>query len=271
MPTPAAGSELRTALSKTPEITPSRAPADAGASRPLQRLRAGDAAARLAAVRDRPRRARAGAAPRRPDRGPGRRSRWSSSSASTPRPRARSPPAPCSAASPGSTPRPGRAPPGRPAAAPLIGVMAALGILTSPVGAAGGGDDGPGRGRSPATASPTRCASRSTAWSAALTLLVSQGLFLAGRRRRCRRCSGAPSAASPRCSGRCSSGSSSTAAGAASRAAGTAAEVAAGLRAPTSPWTRRTSATRSASAPRWRSASPSTAPSTWTTTASGSR
>ena len=37
------------------------------------------------------------------------------------------------------------------------------------------------------------------------------------------------------------------------------------------PAARKTSATRSASAPRSRSASPSTAPSTWTTTASGSR
>ena len=40
---------------------------------------------------------------------------------------------------------------------------------------------------------------------------------------------------------------------------------------PTSPCARKTSATRSASAPRWRSGSRSTAPSTWTTTASGSR
>ena len=62
--------------------------------------------------------------------------------------------------------------------APLVGVAAALGVLSSATACDGGGGDGAGRGRSRATWSRSRCGWRSRASPCVLALLIAQGLFL---------------------------------------------------------------------------------------------
>ena len=269
MPTPAAGSELRTAMTTDLRLPSARCrPGSARAA--LQRLRRGARlrASPLFAIG--PSRARAGAAARLPGRGPDRARARRRVRLRHRRPRGRSRPAPWSPAS-----RHGRA--RRPraawqaAAAPLIGIAAALGILSSQVGAARGPGDGPARrGRrllllglaAAGDPRPLGDAGAADRPGPVPAEPPTPAPALALRHR---------SAASCRSPGRCSSGSS------ADRAADERGERLERPRrprrrcAPTSPCARRAPATRSASAPRSPPGSPPTGCSAWTTTASGSR
>ena len=180
MPTPAAGSELRTAMTTTPEVTLSAgvrraAPRRASSTPPGRRGGCGPRRCSRSAPRAPGPALRRGALVAVPVGAlAGRRARLRRADQGRDRDRR-----PARRLPRRSTPRPGRAPPGRRRRRRRSALAAGARRPQQPVGADGGRWRWAWSAPLPATASPSRCGWRSSASRSALALVIAQGLFLA--------------------------------------------------------------------------------------------